>query len=178
MKKPLHTVLCLLALACMSAQPARAWQIEKHTDEMTDAIYYAIYTTGTVVNVKGLFNYTPQLQLRIHPVKYFPEKDALYFKADVLVGIESEGFPRRNPQIMTRIDDAEPVTSVWKPSTDRRAVFSPEPLALLDQLKPSTTFRVRYATTLGDIRTTRFSTSGITNEITKVKALYKATLAP
>ena len=37
MKTPLHTVLFFLALACMSAQPARAWQIEKHTDEMTDA---------------------------------------------------------------------------------------------------------------------------------------------
>lgn len=171
MKNPLHIILCFLTVACMSTQPARAWQIEKHADEMTDQIYYAIYTTGTVVRINELVAYTPQLQIRLHP-KMLDSQGRMLGKFEALFAISIECLTRKTTDVTTRFDSLPPKTETWTTSTERHGAFSPDPSDFVARLKSASSLRVRYTTTLGDIRTTKFDLANLTEQLERVKTLY------
>lgn len=160
----------ILALVCMSAITSSAeWTVEKHIDEMTDVVQYIVWTTGTVVQIDSLLDYTPQLQLRLISPKHKSDTDDIIAKFEMLLVIETDGLVRSGAEVLYRIDNEEAVHEIWTPSTDRRGAFSPHPHMLYKKLKDAKTLRIRYVTTFGNIRTTRFDVSGIQDAIQKIK---------
>ena len=166
----MKTQAAILALVCMSAITSSAeWKVETHIDEMTDVLQYIVWTTGTVVQINTLLDYTPQLQLRLTSPVYESGTDALSAKIEMLLVIETEGLSRSGAEVLYRIDNEDAVHEIWSPSTERRGAFSPHPRNLYKKLKNAKTLRIRYITTLGDIRTTCFDVSGIDLATQKIK---------
>lgn len=160
----------ILALVLMSAITSSAeWKVEKHIDEMTDVVQYIVWTSGTVVQIDSLLDYTPQLQLRLTSPKYKSDTDDIAAKFDLLLVIDTDGLNRRGAEVLYRIDNDEAVHEIWTPSTERHGAFSPHPRMLYKKLKDAKTLRIRYVTTLGNIRTTRFDVSGIQRAMQKIK---------
>ena len=154
----------------MSAITSSAeWTVEKHIDEMTDVVQYIVWTTGTVVQIDSLLDYTPQLQLRLISPKHKSDTDDIIAKFEMLLVIETDGLVRSGAEVLYRIDNEDAVHEIWTPSTDRRGAFSPHPHTLYKKLKDAKTLRIRYVTTFGNIRTTRFDVSGIQQAIQKIK---------
>ena len=159
----------ILLAAAIAAHAACAWTVEKHIDEMTDARTYIIWTTGTVVQVNSLVSYVPQLQFRIRPVTWYAMLNQLKFSCEAAFAIETEGFTRNGVPVMLRLDDEKPYSETWNPSTDRRVAFSPTPQPFLALAREKKMLRIRYGTTLGDIRTTRFELAGLDGAIAELK---------
>ena len=151
-------------------QISLAWKAETHTDEMTDAKQFVVWTTGTVVRINSLVEYTPQLQVRMTSPTYLPDTDKIRAKFELLFTIETEGLKRSGAEVMYRVDDKEPITEIWSPATDRHGAFSPHAVELIKELQTAQTLRIRYITTLGDIRTVRFDVTGLKDALKKAIA--------
>lgn len=153
------------------------WQITESTDEITDEKTYYVYSTGSKVGDE-LLHYRPDLVVRIIPKGLTPTGKMMCKPAIMIQLGDFDGVDRGGCDMILRYDKRKPVTETWAPSTNRRAVFSPNDKKTLSQLKASTNLIVRFTTTLGHVRTSTFDVRGLTNALHAVKLKYLATNPP
>lgn len=159
------------AIAALTA--AAEWKISSAADEITDEVFYYIDTAGTRVETHPGVYYTPGLCFKICPQNLTAEGKMRY-KCDALISID-EGFTRGETEIITRFDRAKPTTQSWPTSTSRRAAFAPNGLAFMRSVSGATNLTVRFETTLGHVRTIKFSVADIKAAMNEVVARYKKT---
>ena len=162
------SIIAIFATLTASA----AWQIDTITDPMTDSTRYAIVTHGTQVAAGFGFKYTPTFCVRITPVSYDQAKDQLTYTHEAIFGIEGDGLHRGRSQAMIRFDKAPAETLMITASTDRRAGFFAPDSGVVQRAMSATNILLRYRTTLGEERTTRFTVSGLSEQIREAKHLY------
>ena len=95
-------------------------------------------------------------------------------KCDAIISID-EGFTRGETEIITRFDKAKATAQNWPTSTSRRAAFAPQPFEFLRAVAGATNLTVRFTTTLGDVRTIKFSVADFKAAMNEVVARYKKT---
>lgn len=159
------------AIAALTA--AAEWKIISETDEITDEAYYFIDTAGTRVETHPGVYYTPSLCFKVQPQGLNADGKLLY-KTDAFIMID-EGFHLGSAEIITRFDRAKPTTQSWPTSTSRRAAFAPNGLAFMRSVSGATNLTVRFETTLGYVRTIKFSVADIKTAMNEVVARYKKT---
>lgn len=164
----------LITATCNAVEP---WCIDKSIDPMTDELTYMVYTVGSKVFIDEYMSYKPELVIRIKP-QNLTESGGMQYLADIMVVIETDGLTRRNTTIMTRYDRNAPTTEVWNTSTDRRAAFAPSWKTAMRNIASSTNLLVRYTTTLGHERTTRFDVRNLQPTLKEVKRRYISTHPP
>lgn len=153
-----------------------AWTTTKIVDEMTDATKYFLSTEGTKIQIDDLSSYTPELCVRIAPIGYDVTTDTMSYKHEQFFTIKIEGLKRSGDAVQLRFDSAPAVSTVYSASTDRRAgFFNGE---ILKRIFSSTNVLLRFETTLGAVRTTRFNTVGLVDAMRKLKVQIKDTLPP
>ena len=163
-------VTLLIATICNAVEP---WRINKSIDPMTDELTYIVYTVGSKVSIGEYLSYNPELVFRIKP-KNLTESGGMKYKADIMFVIETDGLRSENAQIMTRYDRNAPTTEYWDTSTDRHAAFAPDWQAAMRNIESSTNLLIRYTTTLGHVRTTRFDVRNLLPTLKEVKRSYMA----
>jgi hypothetical protein len=169
--KTLTFIACLAAICTTSAE----WQINTITDEMTDVTSYAISTAGTEVDTGMILKYQPGLHFRITPVAFDREKNQMHYRAETFFTID-EGLKRGSTDAMIRFDKQPAQTVTVTTSTERRAGFFTPGLDYLEKALSATNVTIRYTTTLGGIRTSRFNVSGLLDQIRSVKKLHAESL--
>jgi hypothetical protein len=152
-----------------------SWQINTITDEMTDVTSYAISTAGTEVDTGMIVKYQPWLHFRITPISYDRTKNLMHYRAETFFAID-EGLKRGSTDAMIRYDKHPAETVTVTTSTERRAGFFTPGLDYLDKALSATNVTIRYVTTLGSVRTSRFNVSGLQDQILSVKKLYSESL--
>lgn len=170
--KTLTFIAALAAICTTSAE----WQINTITDEMTDVTSYAISTAGTEVDTGMIVKYQPWLHFRITPVSYDRAKNLMYYRAETFFSIDVEGLKRGSTDVMIRYDKHPAETVTVTTSTERRAGFFKPGMDYLQKAESATNVTIRYTTTLGGIRTSRFNVSGLQDQILSVKKLYSESL--
>lgn len=153
-----------------------AWKTTKVVDEMTDMTKYCISTEGTKIQVNNLLSYTPLMCVRITPKYFDSATDTMLYTHEQFFTIESEGLKRSGDEFQLRFDASPAETFQYSASTDRRAGFFCDDV--YKRIMTSTNVLLRFETTLGDIRTTRFQTVGLREELMKLKVQLKGTLPP
>lgn len=131
------------------------WRIASRRDEMTDKMAYYFALDGLRVS-DGLVEYVPRLIIKA----VAKSVDPLQYSTEAVVRIETEGMARNAQKVVYRFGRSEAVTATLKTSTDRHSVFLPD--GALQSLDGAPTFALRFTTTLGDVRTLRFTTQGFT----------------
>lgn len=147
------------------------WNIDEMTDEMTDEKYYFVSCFGSVVSMTDTMKYRPALVVKVTPKK-MTDTGAMLYNGGFMFSIEIDAFKRNQDEIALRFNRDKPIVETWNTSTDRHSLFSPDWKATLRKLSASTNLTVRYITTLGHVRTTRFDTTGLTNTLKQVKKKY------
>lgn len=170
--KTLSFIACLAAIYTTSAE----WQINTITDEMTDVTSYAISTAGTEVDTGMIVKYQPWLHFRITPISYDRTKNLMHYRAETFFAIEHEGLKRGSTDAMIRFDKQPAQTVTVTTSTERRAGFFEPGMNYLQKALSATNVTIRYTTTLGGIRTSRFNVSGLLDQIRSVKKLHAESL--
>ena len=170
--KTLSFIAVLAAICTTSAE----WQINTITDEMTDVTSYAISTAGTEVDTGMIVKYQPWLHFRITPISYDRTKNLMHYRAETFFAIEHEGLKRGSTEAMIRFDKQPAQTVTVTTSTERRAGFFTPGLDYLQKARSATNVTIRYTTTLGGIRTSRFNVSGLQDQILSVKKLHAESL--
>lgn len=165
------SIIALFATLTASA----GWEINTITDPMTDKVSYSISTPGDPVDT-GFFKYRPWLHFRITPVAYDRAKNLMSYTAETLFSIEGDGLRRGSTDAMIRFDKQPAKTVTVSTSTDRRAGFFEPGLKYLNAAESATNILIRYTTTLGAVRTTRFTVSGLHDQIQQVKRRHAASL--
>jgi hypothetical protein len=164
----------LMTLTCNAVEP---WRITQATDPMTDETSYMVYTTGSEVTMSEYLAYRPNLVIKITP-KNATKSGSMTYTADIMLSIETDGLRRGNTPITTRYDRNAPTTEDWDTSTDRRAAFAPNWKTTMRNIVSSTNLLVRYTTTLGHVRTTRFDVRNLQPTLKEVKRRYIASDQP
>ena len=169
-----HILICGLCAAC--AIPATAeWEIEKHTDEITDTVSYSIGTVGDPYQISSYVKQSPKLLIRITPGGL--NKDGqLLAKQEVIIDFEPDAITRHGITAAVRFDKTKAQPWECSPSTDRHSAFPENAPKFIAQLKSADELYFRFETTLGDIRTLRFSTSGLSEKTKAVVAAAKTEL--
>ena len=165
------TIFLSAAIAALTA--AAEWKISSAADEITDEVYYLIDTDGTSVETHPGVNYTPSLCFKVRPQGLNADGKMLH-KTDALIIID-EGLHRGSTEIITRFDRAKPTTHSWPTSTSRRAAFAPNGFAFMRSVAAATNLTVRFTTTLGHVRTIKFSVADFKAAMNEVVARYKKT---
>ena len=178
MQKTTHAIAALFAIlitaTCNAVEP---WRIDQATDPITDETTYMVSTPGSKVTMSEYLAYQPELVIRITP-KNATASGGMMYKADIMISIETDGLRRGNTPITIRYDRDAPSTEDWDTSTDRHAAFFPDWKSAMSKLGTSTNLTVRYTTTLGYIRTTRFDVRNLKPTLKEVKRRYMATRQP
>lgn len=159
------------AIAALTA--AAEWKISSKADEITDEVFYLIDTDGTRVETHPGVYYTPGLCFKVRPQGLNADGKMLH-KTDALIMID-EGLHRGSTEIITRFDKAKPTTQIWPTSTSRRAAFAPNGFAFMRSVAGATNLTVRFETTLGHVRTIKFSVADFRAAMNEVVARYKKT---
>ena len=170
--KTLSLILPFSIILTVSA----SWQINTITDEMTDVTSYAISTAGTEVDTGMIVKYQPWLHFRITPVAFDREKNQMHYRAETFFAIEHEGLKRGSTDAMIRYDKHPAETVTVTTSTERRAGFFKPGMDYLQKALSATNVTIRYTTTLGGIRTSRFNVSGLLDQLRSVKKLHAESL--
>ena len=172
MKNPLHTVLCFLALACMSAQPILAgeWQTTTHQDPITDETSWAVGTAGTVV--EKLTRERPALVI----VYQDPFKDSGTLRYTARVQITSSAFDHKfmenTTPIIFRFDSEPAQTEMWALSEDGRAASPNQDWS--DLIRTHKKLVIRYRRLLGGTTTSSFDLEGFSAAYDKIYAQMSA----
>lgn len=149
------------------------WRITTQTDEITDETSYYIVTFGSSVG-NEVMSYRPDLVVRITP-KGMTGNGGMRYVPEIMIQLgDFDHVDRHGCDLTLRYDKRKPLAETWIPSTDRRAMFSPDDVKTLKRLKVSTNLTARFTTTLGHVRTSTFNVAGLTNAIENVKARYIA----
>ena len=165
----MKTTFKLLASLLMLTPCANAaWKVEKDVDEMTDEVSYTLDAAGDQVKF-DFIQYTPHLIVRILPKQYDTFNAKLIYKPEVFFTFEADGINRNGIGALVRFDEHAAETWEFSASTDRRAAFFEAPLRAIEQLRKSNEVRIRFKTTLGEIRTLHFDTSGFVDAMHQVK---------
>ena len=163
----------LFFAALVTSAVLAEWKISSEADDITDEVYYLIATDAAPVEASELARYTPSLCFKIRPQNLTAEGKMRY-KCDAIISID-EAFTRGETEIITRFDRAKPTTQSWPTSTSRRAAFAPNGFAFMHSVAGATNLTVRFTTTLGHVRTIKFSVADFKAAMTEVVARYKKT---
>ena len=172
MRRTILTIAIILA-ATSARTDAAPWQISQTVDEMTDEISYLVHLPGSVVRMTEYMSYRPELVVKVTP-KATTKSGSIKYVGDVYFAIETDGLKRGQCEVVTRFDREKPTAALWNTSTDRHAAFAPDWKRTLSKLKAATNLTVRYVTTLGDVRTTSFDVTGLTNALSQVRTRHLA----
>lgn len=179
MKTKRELTISTLAALCLAIDAYSApWSVREHTDDITDELsYLVVQPASDAIEIMPLVTYRPAIVLQVVPNGFTPTGGMTY-KADAILKIDSEGLVRSGTDVTIRFDKDPPTTAHWESSTDRRAAFHPKPSSFISNLLSHTNLIVRYATTLGDIRTSKFDITELQSALQKVKALYSKQKPP
>ena len=166
-----RTFIAAATILTIAAMLRAEWNIDEKTDEMTDEKSYFVSCRGSMVAEADMIGYRPALVLKVMPKKK-TDTGAMLYNGDLMFMVETDAFRRNHDEIALRFNRDKPVVETWDTSTDRHALFAPDWKTTLRKLSASTNLTVRYVTTLGHVRTTRFETAGLTNTLRQVKKRY------
>ena len=173
MKKTLTHLFVTAAIFAGSAAFAK-WETVTSTDPMTDEISYSTGTLGDKYEINSLLSSTPSLVVRLHP-KALDKTGKLLGTQKVILILESDRIHRNGTTLLVRVDKEPPEKWELSAATDRAAGFIENPSAFIQRLKKSNEVRIRLETSLGSIRTLRFTTTDLTAAIEEVKKRIRAT---
>ena len=149
------------------------WEIVTSTDPMTDETSYTIGTLGDKYAVSPYTKAKPSLLVRITPKKLNAAGEVLG-QRNVILLLETDRFDRDGATLLVRFDKEPPEKWELSAATDRAAGFIENHSAFIQRLKKSNEVRIRLETSLGSIRTLRFSTAGLAAELEKVRTQARA----
>jgi hypothetical protein len=173
--KTTHYIIAFAAAILATAASAK-WDIVTSTDPMTDETQYTIGTFGDKYEINSLLSSTPSLVVRLHP-KALDKTGKLLGTQKVILILESDRIHRNGATLLVRFDKEPPEKWELSAATDRVAGFIENPSAFIQRLKKSNEVRIRLETSLGAIRTLRFSTAGLAAELEKVHTQARAQMA-
>lgn len=160
----------IAAATIIAADPCFAeWQSKTTTDPITDERAVTIAAPGDKILMSDFLDYVPYICIRIQPHKRKPGK----FEAETYFAIQTEGIRRGDSEIIVRFDRDKARTETVTASTDRRAGFFARPAPLVREMLAHTNMTIRYETTLGNIRTTTFNLSNLSNAIENARSTLK-----
>ena len=165
--KQSNILICGLC-AAFTITAAADWQIEKHIDEMTDAITYTIGTDGDPYDVSAYVRQSPKLIIRLTPGGVNKAGQALA-KQEVIIDFEPDAIKRAGITATVRFGKAKAQPWECTPSTDRHSAFPESASKFITQLKSADDLHFRFETSLGAIRTLHFKTSGLSAKLKEVR---------
>lgn len=171
--KTTHYIIAFAAAILATAASAANWETVTSTDPMTDEISYSTGTLGDKYEINSLLSSTPSLVVRLHP-KALDKTGKLLGTQKVILILESDRIHRNGTTLLVRFDKEPPEKRELSAATDRAAGFIENPSAFIQRLKKSNEVRIRLETSLGAIRTLRFSTAGLAAELEKVRTQARA----
>ena len=173
MKKTLTHLFVTAAIFAGSAAFAK-WETVTSTDPMTDETSYTIGTLGDEYAVSPYTRAKPSLLVRITPKKLNAAGEVLG-QHKVILLLETDRIDRDGATILARFDKEKAEEWELSAATDRTVGFIENPSAFIQRLKKSNEVRIRLETSLGSIRTLRFTTTDLTAAIEEVKKRIRAT---
>lgn len=173
MKQKQTIIACLVAIVTSMAALAK-WDTVTSTDPMTDAVSYSIGTFGDEYAVSPYTRATPSLVVRITPQKLNAAGEVLAQHRVILI-LESDRIHRDGTTILARFDKEKAEEWECAASTDREAALIKDASKFIARLKKSNELKIRLETSLGSIRTLRFTTTDLTAAIEEVKKRIRAT---
>ena len=171
----LHKILIIGLCAAFTISASAEWEIETHTDEITDVKSYSIGTVGDPYQISSYVKQSPKLIIRITPGG-LNKNGQLLAKQEVIIDFEPDAIPRNGTTAAIRFGKAPAQTWECSPSTDRHSAFPENASKFITQLKSTDDLYFRFETTLGDIRTLHFTTSGLSEKTKEVVSIAKAEL--
>ena len=173
MKKTLTHLFVTAAIFAGSAAFAK-WDIVTSTDPMTDETQYTIGTFGDEYAVSPYTRARPSLLVRITPQRLNAAGEVLGQRKVILL-LETDRIDRDGTTILARFDKDKAEEWECSASTDREVAFIENTSEFIARLKKSNELKIRLETSLGSIRTLRFTTTDLTAAIEKVKKRIRAT---
>lgn len=151
------------------------WETVTSTDPMTDETRYSIGTFGDKYAVSPYVRAEPSLVVRITPQRLNDAGQVLAQHRVILI-LESDRIDRDGTTILARFDKEKAEEWECAASTDREAALIENAYEFIARLKKSNELKIRLETSLGSIRTLRFTTTGLTEKIEEVKSLARKQL--
>jgi hypothetical protein len=166
LKKTLTHLIVTAAIFAGSAAFAK-WDIVTSTDPMTDETQYTIGTFGDKYAISEYIKATPSLLVRITPQRLNAAGEVLGQRKVILL-LETDRIDRDGTTILARFDKDKAEEWECSASTDRMVAFIENTSEFIARLKKSNELKIRLETSLGSIRTLRFTTTGLTEKIKTV----------
>ena len=163
MKTTLTHLFVTAAIFAGSAAFAK-WEIVTSTDPMTDETSYTIGTFGDEYAVSPYTRAKPSLLVRITPQRLNAAGEVLGQRKVILL-LESDRIHRDGTTILARFDKGTAEEWECAASTDREAALIEDASKFIARLKKSNELKIRLETSLGSIRTLRFTTTGLAEKI-------------
>ena len=168
------THILIFALCAASAISASAeWQLEKHTDEMTDAVSFILVCPGEPVNQGTMHAYIPKLIVEITPKEY----NTLTQEASSLINAR---FSIENNRIngeyvaTVRFDKNQAEDWDFSESSTSRSGYLDRPNEFSNRLKKSSRVLLRFRLWGGEYITLNFDVTGYRKAIDKMYARIAA----
>ena len=153
----------LFTALILSLSGRAEWKIATENDPITDDRQALAYTKGTTVD-GSTFDYQPILGVMLTQAK------SGKMTVDAMISIQTDGLRRRSTQVTYRLDSSDAVTVNAETSSDRRTAYIPNPVKFASDMKAHTNLTVRYTTTLGAVRTTRFNLAGLSDALKSARS--------
>jgi hypothetical protein len=128
---------------------SRKWTVKHERDAMEDVTN--VYLRLESYEPSRLWPPTPDLVIQCRRNK----------TNIVVVTYEPLRTQGSDARVRYRFDGAKPVSSSWTESTDFKAIFAPQPIALAKQLLKTSDWVFEYMTFSGNVVVARFRTSGL-----------------
>ena len=137
------------------------WQVDVSRSEMDDS---PVITLGLLSNnsIKGwLRSFTPMLVVRCKE-----NKTELFVMTGMPANIESDDLEKHTVRI--RLDGDSPLIQKWSSSTDKKALFAPEPILMAKRIAGSVIMLFEFIPYNSNPQIARFSVAGLDRNLGKV----------
>lgn len=163
-------LVCIIAAAISMISVADdGWEILESKDEMTDdAIYTIMRLADEETRIDEFSSYRAALCVRL-TVLGVTESGGLKCKQELFFHIEVDGLRRGSTTVTLRFDSDKAYEEEWDTGVTRRGAFSPKAVSTIAKLRKAKMLRIRYVTTMGAVRTVKFTLDGLSEKLQEVK---------
>ena len=153
-----NILICGLCAAIFHSANAE-WQIEKHTDEMTDDVSFALVCPGEPVNQGTIHAYIPKLIIEITPKEYNTRTKDVSSTISARFSVSNDRINGR--YVATIRFDKNPAED-WdfSESSTSRSGFLDRPNEFNNRLKKSNRVLLRFRSWSGEYTTLSFDVAG------------------
>ena len=170
--KPCHILMCGLCAAFFHSANAE-WHIEKHTDEMTDDVSFALVCPGEPVNQGTIHAYIPKLIIEITPKEYNTLTKDVSSTISARFSVSNDRINGRYVATV-RFDKNQAEDWDFSESSTSRSGYLDRPNEFSNRLKKSSRVLLRFRLWGGEYITLNFDVTGYRKAIDKMYARIAA----